>query len=112
MTELTAQVESWAKARGLNKGNPMRQFAKLAEEVGELAGALVRKDENLIIDSIGDIEVVLIILVQQLRNTGALESNLTVGHCLQYALNEIMDRKGQMIDGVFVKASDLNKAID
>jgi len=33
----------------------------------------------------------------------ARQHNLTVTECLEHAYNDIKDRKGQMIDGVFVK---------
>ena len=44
--------------------------------------------------------VVLIIMCQQL--------GLELVDCLQYSWNEIKNRQGKMINGVFVKESDLN----
>jgi len=34
-------------------------------------------------------------------------NNLSMQECLQVAYDDIKDRKGRMIDGVFVKESDL-----
>jgi len=34
-------------------------------------------------------------------------NNLTIEQCLEKAWDDIKDRKGKMIDGVFVKESDL-----
>jgi len=53
-----------------------------------------------IIDSIGDMYVVLTILSMQL--------NVDIELCVQAAYDEIENRKGKMIKGVFVKESDLD----
>jgi hypothetical protein len=37
----------------------------------------------------------------------ATRNNLTITECLDAAYNDIKDRKGKMIDGVFVKEADL-----
>lgn len=74
-----------------------KQFLKLSEEVGEMAGNLARG--KCIKDDLGDTLVVLIGLAK-LSNTNILD-------CLELAYNDIKDRKGKMIDGVFVKESDL-----
>ena len=61
------KVIEWANERGLIKEeNAPKQFIKLTEEVGELASALLKKDQYETIDAIGDIQVVLIILCEQL----------------------------------------------
>ena len=39
----------------------------------------------------------------------AKEYNTTLEETLEMAYNEIKDRKGKMIDGVFVKEADLNE---
>ena len=36
----------------------------------------------------------------------AERNNLSIEHCLEVAYNDIKDRKGKMIDGVFVKEGD------
>jgi len=67
------------------------------QEVGELSDSLCKGKSP--IDDIGDCMVVLAIIAEQ--------HNLTIGNCLEHAYNDIKDRKGLMIDGVFVKEADL-----
>lgn len=50
-------------------------------------------------DGIGDAIVVLTIIAAQYHTTPEI--------CMEMAWAEIKDRKGKMIDGVFVKESDL-----
>ena len=89
-------VLKWADERGLLKAeNAPKQMLKLMEEVGELAGAMAKNKPGDIIDAIGDIQVVLIILSKQL--------GIDYKECLIYAYNEIKERKGKLINGVFVK---------
>ena len=57
--------------------------------------ALLKGKEDEIKDGIGDSFVTLIILAQQLGYSPT--------ECLQLAYDEIADRKGKTIDGVFVK---------
>lgn len=99
MEELIKQVEQWSFKRGLHQAESSKQYLKVAEEVGEIAGALARGDKELLKDGIGDAVVTLIILAQQ--------NTLTLEECLQCAFDEIKDRKGKTIDGVYVKESDL-----
>lgn len=101
MNELVTKVEKWATDKGLEKASSDKQFLKVAEEFGEIAAALARKDRPELIDAIGDTVVTLIIL--------ALQEGLTLQECLHAAYTEIADRKGKMVDGVFVKESDLQK---
>jgi NTP pyrophosphatase (non-canonical NTP hydrolase) len=68
---------------------------KVMEEVGETTGALLKGKEDELKDGIGDILVTVIILSQQLGYSPT--------ECLQLAYDEIADRKGKTIDGVFVK---------
>lgn len=70
---------------------------KLIQEAGELSDNIC-KGRN-ISDDIGDMMVVLINI--------ATRNNLTITECLEAAYNDIKDRKGRMIDGVFVKEADL-----
>lgn len=50
----------WAKKRGiLIPNNEETQVFKLIEEFGELCGGVLKKKEDLIIDSVGDMIVVL-----------------------------------------------------
>lgn len=74
-------------------------MVKLLEELGELANGINKERQEQIIDSIGDVYVVLTILSMQL--------DLDIEECIATAYEEIKDRKGKMIDGVFVKEEDL-----
>lgn len=99
MDELILNVEKWAKEKGLDKAESSKQFLKVTEEVGEVASALARNDRDLLEDGIGDVVVTLIIL--------ALQNGMNLTECLETAYDEIKNRTGKMVDGVFVKASDL-----
>ncbi|MDY0394765.1 MazG-like family protein [Virgibacillus halophilus] len=99
MNELIKLVEEWAKNKGLDKADSSKQFLKVTEEVGEVAAALARGDVDLLRDGIGDVVVTLIILARQ--------NDMDLYECLNQAYTEIADRKGQMVNGVFVKEADL-----
>ena len=99
MKDLVWKVEKWFYQRELDSADPTKQVLKLMEEVGELAEGIVKDDRALVIDSIGDIQVVLIGL--------ALQLDLDYEDCLEHAYNEIADRKGKVINGVFVKEEDI-----
>jgi NTP pyrophosphatase (non-canonical NTP hydrolase) len=93
---LAYMVQEWANDKGiLDKATPASQFEKTMEEVGELARGLIEQDPELVIDAIGDVIVTLIIL--------ATLQGLDITKCLNCAYEEIADRKGKMINGVFVK---------
>lgn len=97
--DITELIKKWATERDLMFGKPTAQMVKLMEEVGELANGINKDREGQIIDSIGDIYVVLVILCMQL--------DLDINDCIKAAYDEIKDRKGQMINGLFVKEEDL-----
>ena len=99
MNELVAKVEKWSSDKGLHKSDPKSQFLKVAEEFGEIGAAMARDDEDMLKDAIGDTIVTLIILAQQ--------HGANVEDCLEIAYNEIAGRRGKLVDGVFVKESDL-----
>lgn len=95
-------VINWAKERNLIKlGNAPKQLIKLSEEVGELSSAFLKNEFNEIKDAIGDIQIVLMILSEQL----AIDYN----QCLEDAYNVIKDRKGKTINGTFVKDENNDK---
>ena len=100
MTTLTQYILGWAKERELLNADPTKQMLKLVEELGELAEGMAKDKPKAIEDSIGDIYVVLVILSAQL--------GLDINDCVEKVWEEIKDRKGEMINGVFVKESDLN----
>jgi NTP pyrophosphatase (non-canonical NTP hydrolase) len=89
-------IRDWAKERQLyKKGDVKTQFIKLQEESGELAKAILNENESEIIDSIGDIVVVL-------TNLSHL-AGYKIEDCIDQAYFEIVNRKGKMINGTFVK---------
>lgn len=91
-------IRNWAKERNLITGaQPKDQMLKMVEELGELGKAIGRQDMPEIIDGIGDSVVVLTIL--------AAQYDLKIEDCIFSAYNEIKDRKGKMINGMFVKDS-------
>lgn len=97
MDKLIQQVIDWHYARNLIHGsNDLAQFAKLVSEVGELADNIAKGRD--IKDDVGDILVVLINIVER--------NEITLGECLQVAYNDIKDRRGKMVDGVFIKEGD------
>lgn len=99
INELIFQVEEWSKDKRLDKADSSKQFLKVTEEVGEVASALARGNQEGLKDGIGDVIVTLIILAQQ--------NSLSIEECLRCAYKEIKDRTGKMVNGVFVKESDL-----
>lgn len=96
MKETFNKIRQWGEDKNIiHPDNSFKQLAKLMEENGELARALINKDEALFKDSIGDCVVVLTLL--------AYQQGLNIEDCIEAAYNEIKDRKGESKDGVFVK---------
>ena len=92
-------IRRWAEDRNLIEGSdPFRQSVKLFEELGELAAGIARNQREAVMDGIGDAVVVLTIL--------AAQHNMRIEDCIAAAWDEIKDRRGRMIDGVFVKEGD------
>lgn len=97
---LTSKIRKWAIKRNLHLADPSKQTLKLGEEYGELCAGLAKGKPEQVKDSIGDMFVVLTILTMQLGTT--------VEECAEYAYEQIKDRKGKTINGMFVKEDDLN----
>lgn len=96
------KIEQWGKDRNFyGEGGAIiqSQFIKVCEEVGELAGNIARGKD--IKDDLGDIIVVLTHIAKL--------SGTSIQKCIQVAYNDIKDRKGEFINGSFIKESDLNK---
>lgn len=94
--EIFDKIEQWAADRDLIDGARVHsQMLKLTEEVGELASGIAKKKDDLIKDGIGDCVVVLTILAKQ--------SGFSIIECIESAYDEINDRKGETVDGVFIK---------
>ena len=99
MQETITDIKNWAVARGLDKADPKAQLSKLMEESGELATAINKdRGEEEITDAIGDCVVVLTIL--------GMQTGVDIEESVRAAYEEIKDRKGMMIGGVFVKDGD------
>jgi len=89
-------IRKWASERGIyEKGDVKTQFAKLIEEVGELAKAVLENDEVEFVDAIGDCVVVL----TNLAHLGGHK----IEECVDSAYNQIKNRQGRMTNGTFVK---------
>lgn len=101
LNELKTKIEMWAIERGLDEAEPEKQLNKLMEEVGELAKGINKGNIAQVIDSVGDVYVVLVILSMQM--------DLVFEKCVWMAYDEIKDRKGEMVNGVFVKEEDLKE---
>lgn len=97
--EIFDKIRQWTLDRNLQEGDPKGQILKLLEESGELASGLAKNNEAEVKDAIGDIVVVLTVL--------SLQLDINIEECLELAFEEIKDRKGKLINGVFVKESDL-----
>ena len=92
---LTEQIQQWSIDRNLQTSDKKSQLVKVAEEVGEVAAAIARGDDELLQDAIGDVFVTIVILSQC--------SGLDFTECVRHAYNEIKDRKGKLVDGIFIK---------
>ena len=99
--ELETKVIEWAEDRNiLENSDAIKQISKTQEELDETLDALKRLEQGEesileVADGIGDMLVTIILLAQ----TVGLESV----SCLADAYEEIKDRKGKMVDGLFVK---------
>lgn len=74
-TELENKVQQWFVDRNLHEANPVKQFLKLMEESGELFEGIAKDKPELIYDALGDIQVVLIGLEQQIKNGAQISAN-------------------------------------
>lgn len=99
--EIETKVIQWAMDRNLfYNSNPEAQLFKLKEELNELEQAISKFNLNNdnrvdIIDAIGDMLVVLTIISYMYY--------IDLTSCYNHAYKEIKDRKGSMINGLFVK---------
>ena len=91
--DIEDKILQWHKDRNLIEGSTDgAQFEKLLEEVDELRGNI--EHSQPVVDDIGDIMVVLVNIAHR--------NKLTLWECMYHAYNDIKDRKGKMINGVFV----------
>lgn len=94
---LEQDVLRWAEARKIiPNSTPNVQLLKTVSELGELADATIKGDDDEIADGVGDVLVTLIIYC-------ALQ-DIDPIVCLASAYDTIKDRKGTLTpEGVFVK---------
>ena len=94
---LIRKITQWHHDRNLIEGATDKdQLAKLIQEMGELSDNICKGND--IRDDIGDMLVVMINIMER--------NNITMEECLAVAYMDIKDRKGRMIDGIFVKEGD------
>lgn len=99
MTNTINNIKQWAIERNLHTADPKAQLVKLMEESGELAEAIGKgREKEEILDAIGDCVVVLTIL--------GMQTGVDIVEAVEQAYEEIKDRQGMMIGGVFVKDGD------
>lgn len=97
---LTHLILGWAEDRNLIDGSdPKSQLLKTMSELGELADGVNKQRLHEIKDGIGDVYVTLTII--------AAQCGLDMPECIEQAYNDIKDRKGKMVDGVFIKEGDV-----
>ena len=94
LNRLEQMVILWHRDRNLIEGSTdAAQHTKLVEEVKELETNILLSQP--VVDDIGDCMVVLINIAER--------NGLSLFDCLSHAYNDIKDRKGKMVEGVFVK---------
>lgn len=95
LDELVDLIIEWAEERKID--NPILQYAKVNEEIGEIAHELTRNRRNSmeLVDALGDSFVTLIILTDIL--------GYDVNGVIAAAYEVIKDRKGKTISGSFIK---------
>lgn len=89
-------IRKWAEEKGIyKKGDVKTQFIKLNEEMGELAQAILKEDDEEFMDAIGDCVVVLTNL--------AKIKGYRIEECINDSYRVIAKRTGKMVNGTFVK---------
>ena len=97
MEEYVDLIRQWHHDRNLIDGaNDKDQICKLIQEVGELSDNVCKGRD--IRDDIGDCIVILVNIAER--------NGLTLAECIETAYNDIKDRKGRLVDGVFIKEAD------
>jgi len=89
-------IRIWAEERGLYlHGDTKTQTLKLMEEAGEICRAILKDNQDDVIDGIGDCVVVL-------TNLAELHG-IKIEQCIDIAYDEIKNRTGKMSNGTFKK---------
>ena len=99
--KLQEKVIQWAKDRNIfENSNAIKQISKTQEELYETLTALREIEQGKesildVADGIGDMLVTIILLAEMV--------GLDSVNCLADAYEEIKNRKGKMVNGLFVK---------
>lgn len=92
-------ITNWGIARNLigptGEATKHGQATKTLEELTELFDAINKGDIDLARDAIGDVYVTLVMQAQMW--------GLSMTECVDQAWDQIKDRKGRMISGMFQK---------
>lgn len=97
LEHLENNIKAWHHDRNLIDGSTDKdQYMKLIQEAGELSDNICKGRD--ITDDIGDMIVVLINIAER--------NGLDLKTCMEMAWNDIKDRKGRMVDGIFIKEGD------
>ena len=100
MENLIDKIMKWHENRNLIEGSTDKdQVLKLQQELGELSDSVCKQKDMK--DDLGDMMVIMLNIMKR--------NNYTMEECLETAYNDIKDRTGKMIDGIFVKEEDSNK---
>lgn len=100
LIKMVEDIKKWHYDRNLISGSTDKdQVLKLIQEVGELSDNVCKGRD--VADDIGDCLVVLINIAER--------NKLSLSECAHQAYNDIKDRKGRMVDGVFVKEGDMKE---
>lgn len=95
MNDLISKIELWGYERGLDECDSVMQSTKTLEEIIELQQALIKNDRLEIEDAIGDIFVTLVMI--------CLQQDMNIEECIENAYQVIRNRKGRMVNGLWVK---------
>ena len=105
---LESLIRKWHEDRNLIEGSTDKeQVLKLVEELGELSQSVIRSSTSKeqmrgdLVDAIGDMLVILINI--------CMRNNMSLVYCLDYAYEEIKDRKGKLVNGLYIKEEDQNE---
>jgi NTP pyrophosphatase (non-canonical NTP hydrolase) len=94
--ETHRKVIKWGEDRDILFGATTEaQLLKLVEEHQELHDGFFNADIDEIKDALGDMLVVMTFV--------AALNGLTIQECYESAYNEIKDRKGKLVNGIFEK---------
>ncbi len=103
ISNLISKIMKWHEDRNLIEGSTDKdQVLKLQQELGELSDSVCKQKDMK--DDLGDMMVIMLNIMRR--------NNLTMEECLETAYIDIKDRKGRMIDGIFVKFEEKSFNMD